>query len=360
MENKEKKEKTAADVKSKVLWSVLFLAIVGVTIWTITYQNDAFSFEVFLRYLKGTSPGWLAAAVLCAFGFVFFEAGAIRASCRILGCSHNHRSGMVYAAADIYFSAITPSATGGQPAVAYYMAQDNIPLTKSTTLLLANLIQYTASLLVMGVVVLLIKPSLVLAGGKWILLFFIIGVVLHIGMLVAFALCMLRQKLIRRIAYAILHFLCRIKLVKDEEKKLAAFDKQLSEYHECVALVKNKPALLFAVFLGNILQRMAMFSIAYFTYRALGLSGHGYWEIIAIQIVIALAVNSLPLPGAVGAAETAFLVLYKMIYSQKMLMPAMLLTRGVSYYLCFILCGVITIFNHIITMKRRGKARREC
>ena len=83
-------------------------------------------------------------------------------------------------------------------------------------------------------------------------------------------------------------------------------------------------------------------------------------ELMAVQIVIALAVNSLPLPGAVGAAEAAFLMLYTIIYSQEFLMPAMLLTRGVIYYLCFILCGIITIVNHIITMKTQRKAREVC
>ncbi len=354
------KEQQGLRPRNQLISLGILLALIAISFYVIFKNFSEFNLHAVAGILKHIHPGYLFGALICLFLYILTEGYNMQILSTALGHPYGFGKTIVYSAIDLYFSAITPSATGGQPAVAYYMAQDNIPLTKSTTLLLANLIQYTASLLVMGVVVLLIKPSLVLAGGKWILLFFIIGVVLHIGMLVAFALGMLRQKLIRRIAYAILHFLCRIKLVKDEGKKLAAFDKQLSEYHECVALVKNKPALLFAVFLGNILQRMAMFSIAYFTYRALGLSGHGYWEIIAIQIVIALAVNSLPLPGAVGAAETAFLVLYKMIYSQKMLMPAMLLTRGVSYYLCFILCGVITIFNHIITMKRRGKARREC
>lgn len=338
----------------------ILFALIAISFYVIFKNFSQLDPRAIAGILRHIHPVYFCGALVCLFLYIFAEGYNMRMLSAALGHPYGFGKTIVYSAIDLYFSAITPSATGGQPAVAYYMAQDNIPLTKSTTLLLANLIQYTASLLVMGIAVLIIRPGLILAGGKWIVLLFAIGGVLHIGMLVAFGLCMLREPLIRRIAYAVLRFLCRIKLVRHEEEKLAAFDRHLNEYHACVALVKKKPMLLLAVFVGNIAQRMAMFSIAYFTYRALGLSGHGYWEIIAIQIVIALSVNSLPLPGAVGAAEGAFLVLYSMIYTPKMLMPAMLLTRGVSYYLCFILCGVITTFNHVITMKNRGKARRKC
>ena len=60
----------------------------------------------------------------------------------------------------------------------------------------------------------------------------------------------------------------------------------------------------------------------------------------------------LPLPGAVGAAEPVFLVLYADIYSKSMLGSAMIFTRFFSYYLCFVLCGVVSIVNHIILMRK--------
>lgn len=338
----------------------ILFALIAISFYVIFRNFSEIDPRTIGGILRGVQPGFLALALLCLFLYILTEGVSMRVLSGALGHPYGAVKTIVYSAIDLYFSAITPSATGGQPAVAYYMAQDGIPLTKSTTLLLANLIQYTASLLFMGLIVLIIKPGLVLAGGKWILILFIIGVVLHVGMLVAFALCMFRQKMIRRLAGAVLHLLCKLRLVKNEEERLAAFDQQLLEYHECVVLVHKRPGLLLSVFIGNILQRVAMFSIAYFVYRALGLSAHSYWELMAVQIVIALAVNSLPLPGAVGAAEAAFLMLYTIIYSQEFLMPAMLLTRGVSHYLCFILCGIITIVNHIITMKTQRKAREVC
>ena len=219
MENKEKKEKTAADVKSKVLWSVLFLAIVGVTIWTITYQNDAFSFEVFLRYLKGTTPGWLAAAVLCAFGFVFFEAGAIRASCRILGYSHNHRSGMVYAAADIYFSAITPSASGGQPVCAWFMMKDGIPGTVTAAALVANLMMYSFAILLIGLVVFALAFPIFMGMSVFAKVLILGGYLVQVLLAVLFLLLIKDEKLVSGISLSVIGFLGKRKLLRHAEEK---------------------------------------------------------------------------------------------------------------------------------------------
>ncbi len=49
----------------------------------------------------------------------FFEGEALREIVFHMGYPTKHKDAFVYSAADIYFSAITPSASGGQPASAF-------------------------------------------------------------------------------------------------------------------------------------------------------------------------------------------------------------------------------------------------
>ncbi|MFR2128888.1 MAG: hypothetical protein ACLS4M_06675 [Eubacterium ventriosum] len=46
--------------------------------------------------------------------------------CGTFGYKRPFRKCLVYSSSDIYFSAITPSATGGQPASAYFMMKDKV------------------------------------------------------------------------------------------------------------------------------------------------------------------------------------------------------------------------------------------
>lgn len=65
-----------------------------------------------------------------------------------------------------------------------------------------------------------------------------------------------------------------------------------------------------------------------------------------------ITVAALPLPGAVGVSESAFLVLYQMLYSKGMIGSALLMSRGISFYLLLILCGVVLLFQYLHSMKK--------
>ena len=118
--------------RTRNLLTLLALAIAALTVWVIVSQNRAFSWHDFMKMLRGAKPGWLAAAAGCMFLYIFSEAAAVATACRPFGPRIRMGRGLAYAASDIYFSAITPSATGGQPACAFFMMRDGISGMAST------------------------------------------------------------------------------------------------------------------------------------------------------------------------------------------------------------------------------------
>ena len=81
--------------------------------------------KVLSEAIREANKGFLAAAAVCGGLFIVLEARAILHILRGTGYGRGGLSGVLYSAADIYFSAITPSATGGQPACAYFMLRAN-------------------------------------------------------------------------------------------------------------------------------------------------------------------------------------------------------------------------------------------
>ena len=89
--------------------------------------------------LKEQTPGQLAAALLSANGwvlllglplmgaFVCCEAAATHTILRSLGCPQPFRRCAYYSSVGFFFSTITPSATGGQPAQIVAMRRDGTP-----------------------------------------------------------------------------------------------------------------------------------------------------------------------------------------------------------------------------------------
>ena len=67
-------------------------------------------------------------------------------------------------------------------------------------------------------------------------------------------------------------------------------------------------------------------------------------------------VSGIPSPGAVGVSEGAFVSIFKTIFGENIINGAMLLNRGVSFYLFVLICGIIVIVN---TFKAKRDINKE-
>ena len=100
------------------------------------------------------------------------------------------------------------------------------------------------------------------------------------------------------------------------------------------------------VFLITFVQRCILFTVTYWVYRALGLHSYGILTITILQAVISVSVDMLPLPGGMGISETLYMVMFVPVFGSLML-PSMLLSRGISYYGQMLISAVMTCVAHM-------------
>ena len=74
---------------------------------------------------------------------------------------------------------------------------------------------------------------------------------------------------------------------------------------------------------------------------------------LALTTGLYLAVASLPLPGAVGAAEGGFLRAMAIFFGLGLVTPAVLVSRGISFYTFLLISGGVTLLVHL---RRRSAA----
>ena len=303
--------------------------------------------------------GWfLLGGFLMMLVFLCLEGQCYRVMLRSLGEPAPLWPSFAYACADFYVSSITPSATGGQPAVVYYMKKDGVSVAKGSIILLLYTVIYKAVLITLGIAAVVLYPSLITEGEWYFQALFIYGVVLNLIVMSLFVLAMYSNKMIERVGRWFIRSGSKIRLVRNPDAKMTALEAQLQDYRESALHVRQHPLLLLKVYGWAMLQRLAMFSVSFWVYCSMGHSSLSIVHLIAIQVLISLAVDSLPLPGAVGAAEKMFLTLYGSIYAAGELEPALLLTRGINYYGCLLLCGIICVIYHRQVMRRSAKLSR--
>lgn len=352
MNSKKTNSKYNTDILRKLIWSGVFLAIAAVTIWAVSSQSSCFSSDGFISYVSSASVFWLASAVLCMLIYIVFEGEALRCICKGFKYNISHSKGFAYSAADIYFSAITPSASGGQPMCAWFMIKDRIPASVTASALILNLTMYTLSIITIGLISLLLYPGVLECFSHTSKLFIILGIVLQLILALIFVMLLKKSHVFFSIAGGILRFLCKIHLLKNEHEKTEKLTSYMSSYQHCAQMIKDRSAMVFKVFLFNLIQRAASITVTLCTFLACGGNPSLAIHIWAIQSYAVIGSNCIPIPGSMGISDYLMLDGFGKLLSAANAANLELLSRAISFYGCIFLCGATALVRYIIIKKQ--------
>lgn len=332
----------------KLIWAAVFAVAAALSVWAVSNQASQFSMEILIAELKNANKLWLICAVLAMAGFIVFEALALKKICESLNYRTSNKVSGCYAAADIYFSAITPSATGGQPACAFLMMKNGIPGAVTTAALLFNLIMYTMAILAIGCLTFIVKPDVLMHFDTVSRILIIIGYVVQILFCILLFLMMKNGAVLLNIGKWAVHMLYRLGVIKDEQQILDKISSTISRYLECSQLFFAKKKLIFKVFLLNFLQRASQITVTFFVSLAVG-NYQQAWDLWAVQSYSVIGSNCMPIPGAIGVSDYLMLSGFSVYLKECDAVVLELLSRATSFYGCIIICGLIVLcvfFNY--------------
>lgn len=337
-------------IKKRLLWFLVFLALVFLTFRALLFGGADFTVQRFTELLLNASPFWMALALLSMGGFVWFEVLSLRHLERFFGHGRSLRRNTVYSAADVFVSAITPSATGGQPASAYFMVKDGIPAAVVTMCLLLNIMLYTVSILLIGLLCFLLAPHVFFAfsvPSRWLIA---AGFLFQLLIVIGLFLLVSKEKIILRFAGGVMRLLHKLHLMRNIETRLAALERMAQEYRACIDAFRGGARVVVQVLILNLLQRLCNMSVTLFVYLAVGGSPADTLTVMVTQGFVVLGSNAVPIPGAVGVADLLFLDGFRELIADTACVE--LISRGISFYVCLLLCGLLTVFAAVKHYKK--------
>jgi len=344
-------------INKKLVFSILFFILMVVLTCFMLFKDN--EIEDVIAVAKNVDISFLAICLGLVVIYLLFEAFYIYISFKSLKQKTTLAKCFAYSSIEYYFSAITPSSTGGQPFQSYYMAKDGIPVTKSSIVLLLNTITFKMILLLLGIVCIIFKSSLVFSNGILFNILFILGFLINLTIIVLCFLVMKSKNKVKKFVIWLINLLAKLRLKKEPETTIRKIDEYMEDYRTGVKYLKKHPMLTLKVLGLTLIQRVAMFSIGYVVYLAFGLSGFSFFDFLTIQVIIAIAIDSLPFPGGVGITEAMLLKIYYGIYGAELLTASVLLTRLFSYYSCLIISGIVSLANHIRVMINDKALKKE-
>ena len=326
------------------------MLLTGLTFWVLLRQQDL---GRILDIARSANPWWLLAAVGAALGHVFFNGLAIPVLFSAMGRRVTILQSLRYSLIEFFFSSVTPANSGGQPAQALALVRDGHSASTTALGLLMLAMLYKLSLVVLFLLALVTDLRFMLSQIRLIPIIFTLGFLLTGGIVVLTNLLLFRPALVNGLLRLLLRLMRKLPFVKDPEGKYETLREHAEEYHECALFMKTHKRAMAQTFAVSLAQRVCILLVACFVFLALGAPAMVLRRVWELQLLIAVSVDMLPLPGGVGAAEAVSLQLYEGALGPLLMFPAMLLWRGVSYYLILAVSGAAVLAFRLLA--RRGR-----
>lgn len=331
----------------QILWTLISVLLAFLSVWAVVSQSQEMSLTDLWAAIEGCDPLWILLAVVSMSGYIFFEGLALWFVLKQSGCPCRIRQGIVFASADIYCASITPSATGGQPACAWFMVRDGISMGYVTAVLTLNLIAHTFATLICGMAAVLLNPASFLGIPLLARFLVVIGYITVTGLAVLFICLLGMAEKIRRIGYRIVDWLARKSWVKRPGYWKERITVTLSEYSACVKVVRGKWSALLILLLLNLLQRIAQTLAAPLVYLSQGGDKAHIADVFSAQIYSAIGSMCMPVPGGMGIADYLLFCGLNSFMDKESALQLELLSRSCSFYLCVLLSLVIVLLGYI-------------
>ncbi len=322
--------------RSLAFGAVTLLLTVAALLWIL---RDVSGQEL-AQSLREANALWLLGGFGLMLLYVALEGVCMYLSLRTMRQPISLRSSIRYAFVGFYFSGITPSASGGQPAQVYCMNRDGVNGSCAALSLLLISGVYQISMLFYGAVMVFAQRQFLKPAVESIRFLLTIGASWNVLLIAAIMCFLFSPEAARRAASGLLHLwerLCGCIRRRKESRKTGEaasrrLERMLADYRQGSEYLKHHSATTGALLLISLVRLTMLYSIPWFVAMAFGASQTTAGQMIALSAILSLAVSSLPLPGAAGASESVSFLLFSMVFSSALLGPAVLLIRSLNFY----------------------------
>ena len=322
---------------------VVILGITALTLHLLFKDNEP---AKIFEQIKEADCRWLGLAGLLMVMFVCGESVQFRMLFKGMKQKVSMIKCILLSNIGFFFSQITPGASGGQPLQIIYMTKLGVNAFVSTLVCMLVTLVYKLVLVILFFTALILRPSLVGGAISDVIVFFVIGIVCQLAFGSFLLICVLKPAFASWIVEKAIKLGTKIKLVKNPEGLYEKAENSIKQYEAASDFLKKNKHVMVKMALITIVQRIAYFAVTFCVARALHVEDCDIVDVIALQVVLSLAVDILPIPGASGVNEIVFVRLQTMIFGG-MVSAGLLLNRGITYYLFAVVTGIFTFVAHL-------------
>lgn len=277
---------------------------------------------------------WIVVAVISQLVYMFTETTVIYLFIRERYKNFSYLNALKVSFTGLFWSAVTPSSTGGQPMQIYLLHSMNVEIGYATSRLMQKFLVYQVVLTLISIISVILNFGYILTNDNivFMIILLVFGFVSQLAVTLVIVMFSFSPNISRKFIMFFAKVLGKIKIVKNLDSKISDIDKQLDTFHSSNKNIYKKPKLLISAVILTFVQFIAMFLVPYFIYLSFGLTDIGPVQIATSQAFVNLMSGMIPIPGASGAAELGYTAFFGAIFVGGTLKSSALIWRVINYY----------------------------
>ena len=321
---------------------------------TVFVLKRELNFSVVMQIIQNVNVWLLLPALFCMAAYFYLMAANIRNGLSVFGEGKSISKSILYTVAGFFFSGITPSSSGGQPAQLFYMNRDGVKLSHGTFALLLELLSFVSATVILGIIgaVAFFCEGGQLVGVLWL---YVLGFVINFAA-IALIYCFMFSKNAAKIITG--WILAASRKFFPKKKNDYRILRSVAEYRKAAKYLKKDGKLFVRMLLTSLLQLTLYHSIPFFCCISLGTRHIGWFRAMSRQAMLYASVSSLPFPGAAGVTEGGYALMFASMMSEGMLGTTMILSRIIGFVLPLLVSGIWLLISSRIFQKNEKNNHR--
>lgn len=355
-------------ISGKLIFNIIVL---GITFYLIAYfcvsENGMIDL---LSSPDGFKWGWIIVGIIVFYMNIIIDTVVTQILLRTQYPQFRFIDSLKVALVGVFFGAVTPSNTGGQPMQLYLLSKMNVGVGFGSACMTQKFVYYQIVTGVFSVLAIIIKFDFFKSAftNIWSTLFIVLGFLTQTIVTALFLIISFSPRITGKIIGLADKIIHKLKFIKNPDKKIKTIKEQVEIFHTGNKLLYESKKRMILLYSLVALQVIAILSVPYFVYLSFDMHSIAvannqiplnFLDAVCIQSFVLFTSNLVPLPGASGGAELAFTMYFGPFFivgQAKKIKPAILLWRFITYY------GAILVsapFSYLTKGKRLDDAIQE-
>ena len=300
-------------------------------------------YHIIISTLKQANLLWFLVTVLLYFVYFIFDQLSLHNIIKQYSKDFKFQFSMYLGIITKFFNGITPLATGGQPMEVYEMHKKGVDYKSGANIVIQNYIVFQIALVFWGIISITLNQFLHFFKYVPVLKqLTIIGFIINFAILIILFMVSFSKKFNKIILTFFIRILSKLRIIKDKDNKLKKWEKICDDYYENAKVLLHNKKIFFKCIFFQIISLCIYYILPLFIAYSLNLGVNlTFLNTVAASSYIYVMGCYVPIPGASGGMEYAFLGFFGNFLSDSPLKALLIMWRFMTYYAPTIIGAIV-------------------